>query len=181
MHVMEFSTAGSIRAVGCPGPTSMGPRYSARFPTGAPSFMSGPRRIILKSFRWWGKQFDTTATKIGISKNGEKLLAPPYIANLPCSPPQPCKPTGDQVWGMPGGFLSLTIDPTKRRDGVLFASVQRCLNDDDQVDKQATKLEECRVDRCSSATQTAKICMNQLFGNCAPSMRTPWTTLEQPK
>ena len=147
-----------------PWPHVHGTPIFGAFPDGSAFLYVWPEKDFLKSFRWWGKQFDTTATKIGISKNGEKLLAPPYIANLPCSPPQPCKPTGDQVWGMPGGFLSLTIDPTKRRDGVLFASVQRCLNDDDQVDKQATKLEECRVDRCSSATQTAKICMNQLFG-----------------
>jgi hypothetical protein len=62
-----------------------------------------PEKDYLKSFRWLGNRFATPPKTAAV-------LAPPFIDN--------------KRNGMPGGFLSLNIDPTG--GGVLFASLETC-------------------------------------------------------
>src|SRR5262249_46330641 len=49
--------------------------------------------------------------------------------------------------GMPGGMLSLALDPSKPGKGVLFASVKRCRT----VGDPAQPFQECSKDRCTKA------------------------------
>jgi hypothetical protein len=53
------------------------------FPDGRAFRYVWAEKDYLKSFQWWGKRFDTTptlATKLGTH---DRLLAPPYLANVP--------------------------------------------------------------------------------------------------
>ena len=66
-----------------------------------PTSMSGRRRIT-SPYPWLGTRFDESRKKLGTDSRGQLILAPD---------------------GMPGGMLSLAIDPTRPRSGVLFASL----------------------------------------------------------
>ena len=116
-----------------------------------------PEKDFLKSFLWRIDHFDTRQT-IATLRTGEQALAPPYIANVPNQPPPPPpdNPGNALALGMPGGFLSLSIDSTQPAAGVLFASVQRCRRFDNDFG-----LHECSVPRCN---QDALNCQEQAFG-----------------
>jgi hypothetical protein len=135
-----------------PWPHIHGTPLFGAFPDGRAFLYVWPEKDFLKSFRWWGRRFETTPTAIATNKEeGEAVLAPPYIANVPNT-------KGNVLaGGMPGGFLSLTIDPTQPAEGVLFASVQRCR----RFDKD-TALHECSVSLCQN--QVAENCREQAFG-----------------
>ncbi|MEO8135750.1 MAG: hypothetical protein ABI831_17460, partial [Betaproteobacteria bacterium] len=76
----------------------------ARFGDEAFAFV-WPEKDRIKRFRWRDDQFDPTPAQ------GEPR-APPYIS--------------DRLNGMPGGMLSVNVDPSSPRRGVLFASVKIC-------------------------------------------------------
>jgi outer membrane protein assembly factor BamB len=126
------------------------------FPDGRAFLYLWAEKDFLKSFRWWGKRFDTTPAAITVNmlpkpgvatnKSGDAVLAPPYLS--------------DQVLanGMPGGMLSLTIDPAQPAAGVLFASVQRCKAF--QPTESETAFNECSVQRCTNSTN----CQEPRFG-----------------
>ena len=86
------------------------------FGHGAAFLYVWPEKDHLQSFHWLGEKFgtDPTSHKIGQALRGEQPLAPPWKHNQ-----------RGQV-GMPGGMLSLSVDPTKQNAGVLFASLQTC-------------------------------------------------------
>jgi hypothetical protein len=137
------------------------------FPDGRAFLYVWPEKDFLKSFRWWGKRFDT-APMIATKRESEheKLLAPPYIANRPGA-----TDNGALQFGMPGGFLSLAIDPAKPAAGVLFASVPRCAmwfvfdaSRNAKLDAELRELHECEVQRCQDPTTQATNCGDQDFG-----------------
>ena len=70
-----------------------------------------PEKDHLKGFRWLGNRFD----------DAHRILARDQFGQLVLAPPGP-SPTGS---GMPGGMLSVAIDPTSPRSGIVFASVPR--------------------------------------------------------
>jgi hypothetical protein len=70
-----------------------------------------PEKDHLKGFRWLGNRFD----------DAHRILARDHSGQLVVAPPGP-SPTGS---GMPGGMLSVAIDPTPSRSGIVFASVPR--------------------------------------------------------
>jgi hypothetical protein len=131
------------------------------FPDGRAFLYVWPEKDSLKSYQWWGRRFETLPTK---AKNGrgDVLLAPPYIGNVPGT-------IGDAIaLGMPGGFLSLTIDPAQPAAGVLFASVQRCrLAKKDpafQVNRDDPGFNECSLQQCQMLTPDSWGCGQQTFG-----------------
>jgi hypothetical protein len=137
-----------------PWPHIHGTPVFGAFPDGRAFLYVWPEKDHLKSFQWWGRRFETkalVATKKGAGV-GEAILAPPYIANIPGTD------GGRRAVGMPGGFLSLAIDPGKPHAGVLFASVQQCL------DTPNSMFGECAVDRCKNVSKDAPICEEQRFG-----------------
>lgn len=67
-----------------------------------------PEKDHLKAFPWLGNKFDIEHRILGSAKDGTLVLAPP-------GPP----------FGMPGGMLAATVDPTKNGRGILFASIAR--------------------------------------------------------
>jgi outer membrane protein assembly factor BamB len=75
-----------------------------------------PEKDTLKRVQMTGTGFDR-AIRDAVSKLGAEVFAPPWKDGVAA-----------QV-GMPGGMLTLSIDPTEPRAGVLFASVQTCGND----------------------------------------------------
>jgi hypothetical protein len=129
-----------------PWPHIHGTPVFGAFPDGRAFLYLWAEKDFLKSFRWWGRRFDTTPTTIKIATNrmGDRVLAPPYLSNE------------DLANGMPGGMLALSIDPAQPAGGVLFASVQRCrrFNDD-------SALNECSVERCSTSSTN---CQEPRFG-----------------
>lgn len=138
------------------------PVFSA-FPDGRAFLYVWAEKDFLKSFQWWGKRFETTATKIatklGTGEPGERLLAPPFLGGADAN--QFLGPVG-----MPGGMLALSIDPVQPAAGVLFASVQRCAasfkgpDAQDKQDAELRELHECSVQRC----QLGSNCDQQHFG-----------------
>jgi hypothetical protein len=70
-----------------------------------------PEKDHLKAFPWQGNRFDIDHRILGRGLDGQLVLTPP-------GPP----------FGMPGGMLSVTINPSQARSGVLFASVVRFPN-----------------------------------------------------
>jgi hypothetical protein len=128
-----------------PWPHIHGTPIFGSFPDGRTFLYVWPEKDFLKSFQWRTTLFDTTPT-IAKLRTGDEALAPPYIANVPNQPPPPPpdNPGNALAVGMPGGFLSLSIDPTQPAAGVLFASVQRCRRFDNDFG-----LHECSVPRCS--------------------------------
>jgi hypothetical protein len=100
-----------------------------------------PEKDHLKSFRWLGDHFKIEP-QIATSRDGTPVLAPPFLAKV------------FGAAGMPGGNLSLTIDPSQSGQGVLFASVQRCRSSDKD------RYHECSVEFC----ETASNCTVQGFG-----------------
>jgi len=101
-----------------------------------------PEKDALKSIRLTGTGFDH-AVKAFVSRRGEEVLAPPWKEAIVA-----------QV-GMPGGMLTLSIDPTRPGAGVLFASVQTC--GDDQMWRA------CSVTLCKDATYYGA-CVHQEHG-----------------
>lgn len=81
----------------------------ARFPDQSALLYVWPEKDHLKSFPWTGTQLNEAGKKLAVDLHGGLSLAPD---------------------GMPGGMLSVTVDPTKRRAGVLFAALTR----NDQTD-----------------------------------------------
>jgi hypothetical protein len=128
-----------------PWPHIHGTPVFGAFPDGRAFLYLWTEKDFLKSFRWWGKRFDTTpivATKLDTN---EPVLAPPYLGDSLV--------TG--AVGMPGGMLALSIDPAQPSGGVLFASVQRCRRLDNDP-----ALHECSVPRCRDSSN----CAQQRFG-----------------
>ncbi|MGH7840317.1 MAG: hypothetical protein ACREQT_02200, partial [Candidatus Binataceae bacterium] len=119
------------------------------FPDGRAFLYLWAEKDFLKSFRWWGKRFETTPT-IATNGKGEAVLAPPFLGGADAN--QFLGPVG-----MPGGMLALSIDPSQQAAGVLFASVQRCAASDDA---ELRELHECSVQRCRLGSN----CDQQKFG-----------------
>jgi hypothetical protein len=128
----------------------------------------------LKSFRWWGRRFDTAGfdtagkvatnqlvNKIATNKLGKKVLAPPWLPNEKT-------PVGSGSAGMPGGMLSLSIDPNQLAEGVLFASVQRCRptkkDASFNLEKEDPVFHECDVEDCRNSKPEFAQCGQQRFG-----------------
>jgi hypothetical protein len=78
-----------------------------------------PEKDHLQSFRWLGNRFDVRPT-IATTRSGAAVLAPPW------KDPTFAQPKFFGQNGMPGGILSLSIDPSRAKSGVLFASVKTC-------------------------------------------------------
>lgn len=141
-----------------PWPHIHGSPVFGAFPDGRAFLYLWAEKDFLKSFRWWGKRFDTTpiAAKLG---TGAEVLAPPFLG-------------GDDAHqflgpvGMPGGMLALSIDPAQPAAGVLFASVQRCAASfegpeaRDKQDAELLELHECSLPRC----QLGSNCDQQHYG-----------------
>jgi hypothetical protein len=126
-----------------PWPHVHGTPVFGAFPNGRAFLYVWPEKDFLKSFRWWGKRFDTLPTLATARGTAQAVLAPPYLSH----------PAGSV--GMPGGMLSLSINATQPAAGVLFAAVQRCIHaNGDQ------RFSECAVPRCS--VQDA--CVQQNYG-----------------
>ena len=101
-----------------------------------------PEKDALKSFRWLGNAFDTQWNDAR-TLSGAVALAPPWKDDKNLGK------VGQN--GMPGGMLSLTVDPTRPRAGVLFASVKTC--------GDSAGWKECSLTLCGSATKPA--CVDQ--------------------
>lgn len=139
-----------------PWPHIHGTPVFGAFPDGRAFLYLWAEKDFLKSFRWWGKRFETTptiGTKLGTR---EAVLAPPYLGGADAN--QFLGPVG-----MPGGMLALSIDPAQPAAGVLFASVERCVASFDRSedqDAELRELHECSVPRC----QPGSNCDQQHFG-----------------
>jgi hypothetical protein len=131
-----------------PWPHIHGTPVFGAFPDGRAFLYLWAEKDFLKSFRWWGRRFETTPTQIATNKAGAAVLAPPYLA-------------GTSV-GMPGGMLALSInpDPTQPPAGVLFASVERCRG----IPVDDPRVHECSVEDCQNSSATLSICGQQRFG-----------------
>jgi hypothetical protein len=144
------------------------------FPDGRAFLYLWAEKDFLKSFQWWGKRFDTTSASvtvntlpqpgIGTNKSGAAVLASPYLS--------------DQVLavGMPGGMLSLTIDPAQPAAGVLFASVQRCK----AFNESETAFNECSVQRCSVSSNCAEPRFGMLRAFDPITLRELWNNQNDP-
>jgi hypothetical protein len=117
----------------------------ADFGSGQAFLYLWPEKDFLKSFRWAGNHFDTTA-KNATTLSGTPALAPPWKDD------KALNTIGQN--GMPGGMLSLTIDPSAPRSGVLFASVKTC------GDNSGWK--DCSLTLCGPANRRA--CVTQDIG-----------------
>jgi outer membrane protein assembly factor BamB len=114
------------------------------FPDGSAFMYVWPEKDHLKSFRWEGKRFDPVTTVATVLPDHRlAALAPPYVQ--------------DEVIaiGMPGGMLSLSIDPGQPAGGVLFASVQRCRSSGTDPTHQ-----ECSLHLCDQPAN----CSEQRYG-----------------
>lgn len=115
------------------------------FPDGRAFLYIWPEKDHLKYFPWWGGGLEPKpALATRLPSNRALVLAPPYLLG--------------QIGavGMPGGMLSLTIDPSQSAGGVLFASAQRCRKSKDERDRK-----ECDVSLCAAAVDN---CREQRFG-----------------
>src|SRR5262249_32599918 len=112
-------TARSCRALWMndwwPWPHIHGTPVFATFRSGRAMAYLWPEKDHLKAFRWLGNRFDDGNRVLAVDRGGALVLAPP------------CRhPPEDTFWGgMPGGMLSVSIDPNQSEGGVLFASVPR--------------------------------------------------------
>ena len=119
-----------------PWPHIHGTPVFGRFNDGRAFLYIWPEKDHLKSFEWKNDRLDlrpTVATAFG--DPGRLVLAPPFLRKTP------------GAGGMPGGMLSLTIDPTGKGQGVLFASVQRCRGSNKQSERF-----DCSMTRCNTPT-----------------------------
>jgi hypothetical protein len=140
-----------------PWPHIHGTPVFGAFPDGEAFLYVWAEKDFLKSFRWLGNSFQTAPAAIGTKLGtGERLLAPPFLAHVPDKLDDKGNPAS--IFGMPGGFLTLTINLSKPDAGVLFASVQRCRTDPDDGD---FTLQECSVPRCRARPSS---CWNQAYG-----------------
>jgi hypothetical protein len=73
----------------------------AKFPDGAATLYIWPEKDHFKSYPWTGTKFDEGGKKLAVDRTGQLTLGPD---------------------GMPGGMLSVTVDPTQRRAGIVFAA-----------------------------------------------------------
>jgi hypothetical protein len=80
-----------------------------------------PEKDHLKSLRWLGNQFEESP-RDAVNRAGQKILAPPWKKDHK-------NPDIFGQVGMPGGMLTLGVDPMLPGAGVLFASVQTCGDD----------------------------------------------------
>jgi hypothetical protein len=87
-----------------------------KFASGKAFLYVWPEKDFLKSFAWLGNRLDENP-RFATTSAGLRVIAPPFVST----------PRN----GMPGGMLSLTIDPTAPDAGVLFVSVQRCGTESD--------------------------------------------------
>ena len=91
-----------------PSPHIHGTPVFGDFGNGHSFFYIWPEKDYLKAFKWSGTRFDTSPLV------NSSVLTPPFLdGKFP-------------IYGMPGGMLALSIDPSQPDSGVLFASVQRC-------------------------------------------------------
>ncbi|HKE42409.1 MAG TPA: hypothetical protein VKG21_21480 [Casimicrobiaceae bacterium] len=111
-----------------------------------------PEKDVLKSIRLTGTGFDH-AMRSAVSRLGAEVFAPPWKEDR-IKPPPPIVEIVGQV-GMPGGMLTLSLDPTRPRTGVLFASVQSCGDD--------ASWHECAPSYCGHETDYFN-CVNQNLG-----------------
>jgi hypothetical protein len=79
------------------------------------SFQNGPALVYLwpekdhlKAFPWLGNRLDDAHKTLALGLDGNLAVAPP-------GPP----------FGMPGGMLAVTVDPSRSSAGILFASIAR--------------------------------------------------------
>ena len=119
-----------------------------------------PEKDHLKSYSWSGTRFDLrskVATRL--PDNRLAVLAPPYLQDHTAAV------------GMPGGMLSLTIDPSQRAGGVLFASVQRCRASDADFSRRECSFtlcedpEQCKEQHYGSLRAFDAITMKELWNN----------------
>jgi len=104
-----------------------------------------PEKDHLKSFRWADNKFQAQP-KIATSRSGQLVLAPPWKDD------KHLNTVGQN--GMPGGMLTVSIDPTKPNAGVLFASVKTC--------GDGATWRECSKTLCGDTTAPA--CIHQDLG-----------------
>ncbi|MDQ6759641.1 MAG: hypothetical protein M3Z32_07220, partial [Acidobacteriota bacterium] len=116
------------------------------FGHGAAFLYVWPEKDHLKSFRWLGNQFNKSpAIALALSAKGRKPVAPLTT---------PWKHNQIGQVGMPGAMLSLSVDPTKPKAGVLFASLQTC--------GDGTTWRECTFQECFDVN--SKGCSHQDTG-----------------
>jgi hypothetical protein len=108
-----------------------------------------PEKDHLQSYRWQGSRFDETP-KNATARSGAMVLAPPWKQDHLKTAPV----IFGQV-GMPGGMLTLGVDPMHPDTGVLFASVQTCGDD--------LTWHECSANFCGGPTDYSQ-CIHQKYG-----------------
>ena len=123
-----------------------------------------PEKDHLKALPWNGKRFELTPTvATALPDHRLAVLAPPYLQDHIGSV------------GMPGGMLSLVVDPTQPTAGVLFASVQRC-----RRSNQDPSRGECTLHLCD----VAENCVEQRYGMLRAfdpiTMRELWSNQRDP-
>ncbi len=96
-----------------PWPHIHGSPVYAEFNGGLRMIYVWPEKDHLKGFRWLGDRFDAANRVLAQGLDGRLVLAPPG-------------PIQDGGIGMPGGFLSVAVDPTRLNGGIVFASLPRC-------------------------------------------------------
>ncbi len=80
----------------------------ASFPNGPTLVYLWPEKDHLKAFPWLGNRLDDAHKTLALGLDGNLAVAPP-------GPP----------FGMPGGMLAVTVDPSASSAGILFASIAR--------------------------------------------------------
>jgi outer membrane protein assembly factor BamB len=103
-----------------------------------------PEKDHLQSFRWLGDHFQTQGT-VATGLLTPQPLAPPLRDEMLA--PDVFKFPG--ATGMPGGMLSLALDPSRPGKGVLFASVKRCRT---VGEDSAQPFQECLVAQSADAS-----------------------------
>jgi hypothetical protein len=78
----------------------------ASFPNGPALIYLWPEKDHLKAFPWLGNRLDDAHKTLAVALDGTLAVAPP-------GPP----------FGMPGGMLAVTVDPSRGGAGILFASI----------------------------------------------------------
>jgi hypothetical protein len=117
-----------------PWPHIHGTPVFGRFGDGRAFLYIWPEKDHLKAYGWTGdrlKQPPVVAT--AFQSPGRAVLAPPFLRHT------------IGAGGMPGGMLSLTIDPSAPGRGVLFASVQRC-----RPSNMNSSRDDCSITRCNT-------------------------------
>ena len=142
---VEKSMKGVTMDAWLPWPHIHGTPVFGEFSDGRAYLYIWPEKDHLKSFQWLGNGFQTKPTvATGLSSQQKLLvLAPPLVEPVAYAA------------GMPGGMLSLTVDPSRAGKGVLFASVQRCRRSDTESARN-----DCSITLCATAAN----CVEQHYG-----------------